>query len=304
MNYDSFLGGNVESRLKAMLPETQTKQTLDKYEEYLNSGKIMEHVRFTAREKMDGLYYYDKGDVTVHMANEEIVDMRYAGDLSSSMGREYAVVVTEVDRENRRVEVSFRKAQDKQRPGIIAAINRNLKEGKVFKAAARVMYVYCEGGKNFAFLDIYGLGIRGILLAKVWGVNRTEDLSSVLKRNDIIDVVIKGKTKLSKEGDEQYSCARANDAKVNPWNGLAERFPENRNVIVRCTSKKDHYFLGQVEGAEGITAYCFYPELPGKYSGVHVKVVEQQYYYGHVRRVKEDKMIFRIAIDDYYSENR
>ena len=156
---------------------------------------------------------------------------------------------------------------------------------------ARVVWFDTKGKMNHCYLDILGLGIRGVMYIDQWSYDYDTCFADVMRMGDVVNVAITGFSKSSKKEDPQYICSRkATLEKVerpDKWEKVEEIFKLNSRVVVRCTKKHPGNFEAKVLGYDGWYAYCYYPEGNG-----FVKVLEGMAYRGFVKRVSaKDKKL-------------
>ena len=97
----------------------RTERTLDKYEQMMKNGELIHGVQFAQGLKDKGLSRFED-DVEIFLPIEEILRGGKRAYLSvAHFSRLYTVEVIGVDREAKRVTVSFLKAQERVRPAIL-----------------------------------------------------------------------------------------------------------------------------------------------------------------------------------------
>lgn len=276
-------------------------QTLDKYERIKNAGELIDVIQFTQGQADKGLFKYENG-VEIFLPVEEIRRDKKKYLPMQYFSRVYTVEVMDVDRENKRVTVSFLKAQDRSRPEVYKQISDAVKAGKKVRAQARIDWICNKEDRRgaYAFVDIFGLGITGIVLAKDWGYGFVKDISNYAKTGDVIDCVILEYNKRGSKDFAEFRVSRKLALNEDPWENVAERFPLKSRVIVECIGCYENNFVGKVEGQEELAAYCYYPK-PGRISSITneefvVRVGGK--YIGNVSKVDPVKRQLQVRVYD------
>lgn len=268
---------------------------LKEYERYMKSGELLD-LRFSQSVRTEGLRYMD-GEVEVFLPKEEI-NPQYANSFlpGDRLNRYYAVKVMDINRVAKRVIVSHVAAQKDVRPSMLQEIDAVLAEGKVFKTQAIVVLV---SRSNCVFVDILGLGIRGMILVKDWSVTYIPSLAAVTQRGEVIDIAITGHSDKHTDEKPQYLCSRKIRLEERDlWKGLETRIPQNSTVLVRCQHKESRNFVGKIVGLDEISAYCFYPDKPSRRTGETIVIQQGGLYNAFVSAIDEQKHILRLRIID------
>jgi len=275
----------------------RTKSTLDEYERLMKNKELIEDLRFPQSKITDGLWKRE-GEVEIFLPKKEINFRFEATNLSrKETYRFYTVKIIEVDRKNKKVVVSHVAAQEQVRPDVLNVIDKELKEGRAFRAQAIVSFF--TKGNTMAFLDILGIGIKGVIYAKEWSEGYTKSISSVVKRGDLIDIAITGHSKNSKPEDPQYACSRRLIImESNPWANIEERVPLHSNVIVRCVDKIGRNFLGKIAGEEEVTVFGHYPDRPSATTGESIVIRQGGVYTCYASAVSEKNRVLRVRVID------
>lgn len=281
----------------------RTERTLDKYEKMMQDGELIHGIQFAQGVKDKGLSRFED-DVEIFLPVEEVLKGAKHGYLSvSHFSRLYTVEVIDVDRDAKRVTVSFLKAQERVRPQILQQIRDAVRSGATPKTQARISYI-CDKGErvgSYAYVDILGLGIGGLLLAKDWNAGYVKDISKYARIGDVIECVITGfNPRKNSENYTEFLVSRKQLLGDDPWNSIEDRFPPKSRVIVTCIGTYPHNFIGKVDGLEEIAAYCYYPK-PGATSsltGQQIVIKEGGRYIGNVSKVRPDKKQLQVRIID------
>lgn len=301
--YLGFLGGVAEDSFPAKEVVDSEKETVYRfYEEKMESGELIPNMVFSQHEKNEGLFLFEKG-VKILLPNEEI-DLFYKNSSSGrNLNRPFTVKVMGVDREARLITVSFIKAQEAVRPGIMKMINESLEKGKPFFTEARVLNIKRNGMEQTSghvVLDIMGVGIGGVLFTRDWSEAYVRDIGSEIKKGDIIKVAVIEKSAKSANGYIKYRCSRKVLSTGDKWKGIEERYPLHSNVVVTCVKKATNYWLGKVKGLEDVTVYAHYPEPDVKNSitGEQLIIVPGLSYSCYVSSISEKDKKFRVRCKD------
>ena len=281
----------------------RTERTLDKYEQMMKNGELIHGVQFAQGLKDKGLSRFED-DVEIFLPIEEILRGGKRAYLSvAHFSRLYTVEVIGVDREAKRVTVSFLKAQERVRPAILRQIREAVQNGTALKTQARISHICDKEGRvgAYAYVDILGLGISGIILAKEWNAGYVKDISKYAKVGDVINCVITGfNPRRGEDGFVEFLVSRKLLIGDDPWKTIEERFPPRSRVIVTCIGMYPHNFVGKVDGLEEVAAYCYYPK-PGATSsltGQPIVIKEGGRYIGNVSKVRPDKKQLQVRIID------
>lgn len=231
---------------------------------------IMEHYRKCMEQKQElliafrnanrnGDIWFNTGDVTIVLPNEEIRGRKYDPRYSARMLREtYRVIVTKVDDETKTVYVSHREAKQDTKHKAERAIDDCLKNGKYPMAPAKVIIAY----PNLLILDIGGLGVPGFMSIRDWSPAFEFDLREHVKAGDVIKVAIYEKTqaegtvkqRLSWAVTGVYRCSRKLIVE-DPWDKIDDMFQVKNVIEVKCTHKTDGYFNGTLPGVDDLRVY-------------------------------------------------
>lgn len=296
--FRGFLGGVSHSTQEKMV-ETIKEKVFDRYEKLMNDNELLNDVIFSQMDRDEGSFYYEGGVKILMPSSETCNDQRETG-ASKTLSRLYTVKVYEVDRKNSLIKVSMLKAQEAVRPSVIKQINHNLKDGIPFFTQARIIHIK-SGERSICFLDILGLGIRGLLYAQEWGNFYVKDLKMYARVGEIIDIAVIGYSPKSTETSEQYICSRKKTLKEdNAWRGIEEIAPLHSNVSVKCVCKREKYFIGKIKGIDEIAVYCQYPsdDQIGYRTGKKVVIIEGMTYRGYISQVSEERHMLRARILD------
>lgn len=214
------------------------------------------------------------------------------------MDRYYTVKITGIDRSRGRVLVSYLEAQKQLRPQYLEEIQKALDERRHYRCSARV--VHFSKANTVAFVDILGLGIRGVIQAGNWSYGFVNDISKVAAIGDIIDVDVTGYSRESTPEHLQFICSRKSVVSgINPWVDAERKYPVHSNCIVRCTGKLKNNFLARIEGSsDEITVFGLYPDRVSERTGKQIVIQVGKKYRCYIKTVDVNKQIIRVKVLD------
>lgn len=172
--------------------------------------------------------------------------------------------IMSIDNANRIVYVSHQEARLEKRPEIEAVLERNMKEntpvavkGKVLKIQTK--NVNGEQVDSGVWLDLCGVGIPGFVYIGNWKKTFTENLRGKVFYGDIVDVLVTDRVE-RKNGVYYFACSRK-ELVQDPWESqeLNEKYHKGDIVRIRCISKRENNWFGQINGLEDIQVFAEYP---------------------------------------------
>lgn len=270
------------------IKETVNMDRMDYYEDMMHRKEILE-MKFSLADISGNLYTYD-GDIRIQLNNTDINGTMYKAKYrANALANLYPVVVTSIDRDNKVVNVSHDEAKETTKEELLEEIEAALNANETLFVNAKITGIKGGVGSGYAFIDIGGVGILGVIRKKDWSTAFTSDLSLVAKRGDIIRVAIK--KRVTWNGKPAYGCSRAEALGFDPWRGINNKLPKNTVVNVVCISKTPKNFFGKIEGIDEINAYCEYPD-----SERNIKIEVGKSYQGFVYAVNEATKLLRLRI--------
>lgn len=261
--------GKQESRV---ISETNTRN-LKKYEEARKNGEYM-MLSFTRADAVTGDLSFVEDDVTVIMRSDQISGKPYALKFrAQKLEEQYCVKVMNVDAENRIVEVSHHAARSEKRPEIEKELDKYLSKkeqtpiilkGKVMKVQRKK--VNEEMVDTGVWLDLCGVGIPGFIYVGNWKKTFTETLQGKVAYGDIVEVMVLSKVD-GKNGMYYYSCSRK-ELVEDPWDSaeLHEKYHKGDIVKIKCLSKRDNFWYGEINGLPDIQVLAEYPSQKHDFS--------------------------------------
>lgn len=294
INFKHYLGKGI------VKPDDKAKVILDKYQAKQKEEEVIS-IEFSATDTNGDLYTFD-GPVKIILPNKELYGKKYDSyDRADKLMYPYGVSVKALDYEKGEVIVSRAQAVAIDRERLKSALDQCIKDEEYCEVPARVVRVL----PHLVVIDLGGLGIPGYIRIKEWSKTYTESFRGLVNNNDLVIVSVKSKgmeKKLAKsmkwQNDEIfYECSRREAMKVDPWEGIEERFPEKAVVRVTCTLKRDRNFFGRIKGLDEINVYCEYPDG-------NIRIIEGFEYEGYVARVSEKTQLLRVRIFRQLTEPR
>lgn len=268
---------------------------LEVFEKRQQQNEIFNY-EFTFSDGRGGLYAYED-DVKVYMSNRQLDGFSkkfFREDKEAALKREYSVVVTNIDKEDRVVHVSANKACEAPRNELIALIDEGIRTKEYVKVPARVVKVtgYDEkrGVCTILIVDIGDLGIAGAIRVDDWSCTFTNGFDYIVKPGEIIDVVITNT--LSWKSGEVYECSRKLTLTEDPWKDIEKRVPVKTAVRVTCICRSERNFWGVLKGVPELNVYCEYPDPENGF----IPIVEGEDYTGYVAKVNEETTLLRVRI--------
>lgn len=292
-----------DSLFEGMLGKKVAKKEYDplkKYYEMMEKGEILENLEFSSSESMSGLRLVEEG-VEIFLPKENINEyFRNRPITREYLYRTYNVKIMDIDRDNRKVTVSFVAVQEALRPEYIGKIEAVLKKKRNFFTKGRVIAFMNDD--TLCLVDIMGLGIRGLLYRDDWSYGYVSDIRAFAKVGDVIDCAITGHSKKSRPGSPCYQLSKKVTENGDPWADAKRSLPVGSSVVVKCSSKTVRDFVGSVKGVDGVPIYCLYPDMPSTRTGKMIKITAGRSYKGFIREHDENFHCIRVKILDEYNE--
>lgn len=257
---DMFLVNANNHRPMAKADAGHMKKYISAYEQ--GSYLMME---FEKVDSVTGDLSLVDDDITVIMTSDQIsgrpYDLRYRAQKLDDV---YCVKVTAVDSAKKIVYVSHQEARMEKRPEIEEAIQKHLEsntpvivKGKVLKIQTRMVDgIPVDTG---VWLDLCGVGIPAFVYIGNWKKTYTESLRGKAAYGDVIDVKVLERVE-RKNGMYYFSCSRK-ELVQDPWENqeLAEKYHKGDIVKIRCISKRENNWFGEINGLEDIQVFVEYP---------------------------------------------
>ncbi len=261
-NITSLFLGNSGSRVA--VPEKAGN--LKKYQNAYQSGEYL-MLSFTRADSVTGDLSLVDEDITVIMPSDQIngkpYDLRFRAQKLDDV---YCVKVTGIDALKKMVYVSHQVARMEKRPEIEVQLQNYLAakdktpiivKGKVLKIQTK--NVKGEIVDTGVWLDLCGVGIPAFIYVGNWKRTFTETLRGKASYGDIVDVVVLERVE-RKNGMYYYSCSRK-ELVQDPWEDqtLGEKYHKGDIVKIRCLSKRENNWFGEINGLSDIQVFAEYP---------------------------------------------
>lgn len=222
---------------------------------------------FTRADSVTGDLSLVDEDITVIMPSDQIngkpYDLRFRAQKLDDV---YCVKVTGIDALKKMVYVSHQVARMEKRPEIEVQLQNYLAakdktpiivKGKVLKIQTK--NVKGEIVDTGVWLDLCGVGIPAFIYVGNWKRTFTETLRGKASYGDIVDVVVLERVE-RKNGMYYYSCSRK-ELVQDPWEDqtLGEKYHKGDIVKIRCLSKRENNWFGEINGLSDIQVFAEYP---------------------------------------------
>lgn len=268
-NIEGMFLGNIENKTTVEV----TDGNLKKYEKAMNSGEYL-MVSFTRADAVTGDLSFVEDDITVVMKSDQITGKPYALKYrAQKLGEQYCVKVQHIDTEKKVVTVSHHAARSEKRPEIEKELDKYLarKEQTPIMLKGRVLKVQQKNVNGITvdtgvWLDLCGVGIPGYIYIGNWKKTFTETLQGKVNYGDIVDVMVLSKVD-GRNGMYYYSCSRK-ELLADPWENaeLREKYHKGDIVKIKCVSKKDGFWYGEINGLPDIQVLAEYPSQKHNFS--------------------------------------
>lgn len=261
-NITNLFLGNMMNRTAV----TEKTGNLKKYEQAYRSGEYL-MLGFTRVDSLTGDLSLVDEDITVIMPADQIsgkpYDLRFRAQKLDDV---YCVKVIRVDADRKIVYVSHNEARLEKRPEIEKELDKILTakeklpivvKGKILKIQTK--NVNGEIVDTGVWLDLCGVGIPAFIYVGNWKKTFTETLRGKASYGDIVDVLVLEKVE-RKNGMYYYSCSRK-ELVEDPWDSkeLNEKYHKGDIVKIRCLSKRDNHWFGEINGLDDIQVFAEYP---------------------------------------------
>lgn len=241
-------------------------RNLKKYEEAKKTGEYL-MLSFTRADAITGDLSFVEDDITVVMKSDQISGKPYALKYrAQKLEEQYCVKVLNIDTEKKIVEVSHHAARCEKRPEIEKELDKYLarKEQTPIMLKGKVMKVQRKKANEAmvdtgVWLDLCGVGIPGYIYIGNWKKTFTETLQGKVNYGDVVDVMVLSKVD-GKNGMYYYSCSRK-ELVDDPWDSkeLHEKYHKGDIVKIKCLSKRDNFWYGEINGLPDIQVLAEYP---------------------------------------------
>ena len=249
-------------------------------------------------------------DITVIMPADQIsgrpYDLRYR---AQKLEDTYCVKVLSVDSARKIVYVSHQEARMEKRPEIEATIQQYLDtqtpiivKGKVLKIQTRMSDGdFVDTG---VWLDLCGVGIPAFVYIGNWKKTYTETLRGKVQYGDIIDVKVIERVE-RKNGMYYYACSRK-ELVQDPWESqeLAEKYHKGDIVKIRCISRRENNWFGEINGLDDIQVFVEYPSERHQFAIIPgMEYMGTIYYINQEERSLKARVFQALSLEQLDEEN-
>ncbi|MGE4282816.1 MAG: hypothetical protein AB7G87_03770 [Clostridia bacterium] len=274
---------------KATNSEDLKNEEIEKYAEYMNNKKILK-VRPSAADNHGNLIVPLPKNITGFIPNEEVIGKPYNTKTRSTfIGRDFHVLVTNIDKKTHTVYLS----RDKARTHVRNILKTKLKPGTTVRA--KVQFVNTVNHR--VYIDIEGCGILGYVPISEWSHGYVLNPEKDIHENSVVNVEIIRYMPPRGTRGEVYICSRKK-IMPDPWIGIEERYPRNTLMEVIATDLRPDKFYARLAGLE-LDVYCEYPSPTsfinedGEEIGTQLIIKKGHTYLIRVYNCSEDKKILR-----------
>lgn len=307
-NITNLFLGKVGSR--TAVPETTGN--LKKYQNAYQSGEYL-MLSFARADSVTGDLSLVDDDITVIMPSDQIsgkpYDLRFRAQKLDDV---YCVKVTGIDASKKMVYVSHQAARIERRPEIeeqlqnyLAAKDKTpiIVKGKVLKIQTK--NVKGEIVDTGVWLDLCGVGIPAFIYVGNWKRTFTETLRGKASYGDIVDVVVLERVE-RKNGMYYYSCSRK-ELVQDPWEDqtLGEKYHKGDIVKIRCLSKRENNWFGEINGLSDIQVFAEYPSQKHDFAIVPgMEYLGTIYYINPGERSLKARVFQALSLEQIEQENQ
>lgn len=284
---------------------------LKKYEAAYRSGEYM-MLSFSKVDSITGDLSMVDEDITVLMPADQIsgkpYDLRFRAQKLNDV---YCVKVTGIDPARKFVYVSHQAARLEKRPEIEAELQKYLSEkertpiivkGKVLKIQTK--HVNGETIDTGVWLDLCGVGIPAFIYVGNWKKTFTETLRGKTVYGDVIDVMVLERV-VRKNGMYYYSCSRK-ELVQDPWESkeLQEKYHKGDVVKIKCLSKRENHWFGEINGLSDIQVFAEYPSQKHDFAIIPgMEYMGTIYYINTEERSLKARVFQALSLEQIVDEN-
>lgn len=260
---------------------TTANEMLDMYEIKKNMKEVFTY-DFSCADPKGSLYTLEECGVTVWMGKKDIdsFDNQFLSRMDK-LKQTHSVMVTKIDRDEKKVYVSSAIAVDGPKNTLISAMEQGIASQEYVVVPASIIKFTGRDEYSVALVNIGGLGIVGAIRLSEWSIAFTKSFRYTVKPGDVVNVAILRKIKWS--SGMVYDCSRKATISFDPWKGIEEKLPVKTNVRVTCICKEEKKFFGTVHGIPELNVFCEYPD------NHEIIISEGSEYVGYVYKVNEKK---------------
>lgn len=285
---------------------------LKKYQNAYQSGEYL-MLSFARADSVTGDLSLVDEDITVIMPSDQIsgkpYDLRFRAQKLEDV---YCVKVTGIDAPKKVVYVSHQAARMEKRPEIEDQLEKYLAakakmpiivKGKVLKIQTK--NIKGEIVDTGVWLDLCGVGIPAFIYVGNWKRTFTETLRGKASYGDIVDVVVLERVE-RKNGMYYYSCSRK-ELVQDPWEDqtLGEKYHKGDIVKIRCLSKRENNWFGEINGLSDIQVFAEYPSQKHDFAIVPgMEYLGTIYYINPEERSLKARVFQALSLEQIEQENQ
>lgn len=300
-----FLGDTKSEKSKRVSGD----DVIEKYKEHMASGKYLT-VTFDRVDFAGNLTTVNQ-NVTLYMSAGELngkpYDLRFK---SQKLADSYLTKIIDIDPELKIVYLSHNAARLENRPAIEKEIDKRLNDNMPVRIKGKVIRIQSKmiDGDSIdtgVWLDLCGVGLLGFVYIGNWNATFTPTLRGKVAYGDVIEVVVKEKAERRQRGGEEivnyYNCSRK-ELVQNPWEDktLEERYHEGDIVRIRCLSKQQTHWFGELNGLEDIQIFAEYPSRDHNFAIIEGMEYMGKIYYMNISERSLKVRVFKaLTLDNY-----
>ena len=285
---------------------------LKKYQNAYQHGEYL-MLSFSRADSVTGDLSLVDEDITVTMPSDQIsgkpYDLRFRAQKLDDV---YCVKVTGIDVSKKMVYVSHQAARMEKRPEIEEQLQKYLTakvktpvivKGKVLKIQTK--NVKGEMVDTGVWLDLCGVGIPAFIYVGNWKRTFTETLRGKASYGDIVDVMVLERVE-RKNGMYYYSCSRK-ELVQDPWEDqtLGEKYHKGDIVKIRCLSKRENNWFGEINGLSDIQVFAEYPSQKHDFAIVPgMEYLGTIYYINPKERSLKARVFQALSLEQIEQENQ
>lgn len=276
---------------------------IDYYEELMNAGKDI-LIQFTSLRGTKLRAVYGNVELVYDVADQHFGRVTWE-ETADVLDKEYRLSVSEVDRENERVILKDSASDESNRLKALKKINEMLAEGKEIYLDGQIVALQRESGSeregNAAYINIKGLGIKGVLPIHQWStgfVSHKEFQEKILSNiGSKVKFKVNGISKIAGKGDV-YVCSRKdfmNHAGLDVWKIIDRTFEKKDAIVVKMIerSNQEYAVYGAIDGIEDFNVLCF---MDARAKMKFSDLKPGRYYRGYVQSKDREKRRLRVRL--------
>lgn len=268
-------------------------KTFDKYRDAMTSDTVI-NIKFEAIDSMRNEVYVEDNGVRISVDLNSLglnPESRYLGRTALTRIT-YSVKVDKIDDLSMSVHCVVVNLKEAAKLSYMAAIEDALRTKKDFCCKAKVTRVDIVGRR--VLIDIAGVGLLGVIEIGDWSKTFISSFTNIVSVNDVIPVVITGKTYAMRM--RAYRCSRKLAIAEDSWAGIEKRYPVGSIVTLRCIKCREKSFFANISGLRDIEVFCEYPAKDTDAQGNLLVIHEGEMYQGIIYKVSEEKKTLKARV--------